>query len=142
MKICSAMFVFLSLFISGAEVRASTVCSGPESQKVERSVSQMKSWPEISGSFHKNASCSRDSVVEVWTAYSEVIADLLAHHWDKFDDLVRLTSSDAKFRQFVILHVGDQALPAQVLGEVRSNAEKKCPAEATKLCGEIVAATR
>jgi hypothetical protein len=142
MKICSAMLLFLALLMSGAKAHAGTVCSGPESQKVERSVSQVKSWSEISRSFHKNASCSRDNVVEVWTAYSEVIADLLAHHWDEFDDLVRLTSSDTKFRQFVVSHVGDQTLPAQVLGEVRSNAEEKCPAEAAKLCEEIVAASR
>lgn len=142
MKICLAIFVFLVLFMSRAEARAGSVCSGPESQKVERSVSQLKSWSEISSSFHKNTRCSRDNVVEVWTAYSEVIANLLAQHWDKFEDLVRLTSSDAKFRQFVIEHVGDQTLSAQVLGEIRSNAEAKCPSEAKKLCGEIAAATR
>lgn len=142
MRTCSAVFVLLLLFVPRAEAGAGSVCSGPESQKIERSVSQMKSWSEVSSSFHRNPSCSRDNAVEVWTAYSEVIAGLLARHWDKIDDLVRLTSFDAKFRQFVIEHVGDQTLPAQVLGEIRSNAENKCPFDAKKLCGEIAAATR
>jgi hypothetical protein len=127
-------FVFLSLCFSACD--AST-CTIQESIKVEKLVHEQRDWNGVYGLYLKYPECRANNVVEVWERYSEVIAGLLANHWEQFGDALKLTHSDAGFKKFVLDHVADQTLPGDVLKQIKVNAKAKCPASGANLCAEI-----
>ncbi|UPG84324.1 hypothetical protein L2Y94_13335 [Luteibacter aegosomatis] len=109
---------------------------------MEAAVTQIKDWPHVYKAFRDNRSCNGESVVEVWSAYSEVIATLLADHWDDVGELSGLVSAHPDFKAFVIKHLEDETIPENVLSAIRQHAAHECRPGLEWLCKELAAATK
>lgn len=127
---------FAALNLIFAACHAST-CTTQESIKLEKLVYVQHDWSGVHDLYQKYPECGTVNVVEVWGRYSEIIAELLANHWEKFDDLLKITHSDAGFKKFVLDHVADQTLSEDVLKQIKVNAKNKCPESGHGLCKEI-----
>ncbi|MDY1550020.1 hypothetical protein [Luteibacter sahnii] len=109
---------------------------------MEAAVPQIKDWPHVYKAFRDNRSCNGESVVEAWSAYSEVIATLLADHWDDVGELSRLVSAHPAFKAFIIKHLEDETIPENVLSTIRQHAAHECRSGLESLCKELEAATK
>jgi hypothetical protein len=64
------------------------------------------------------------------------VARLLADDWSQFAKLKRLMS-DKSFAKFVLRHI-DQLMSPEQEQNIRDNASKRCPADATATCKSIL----
>lgn len=119
-----------------------SICTPKGSVQVESSVSNLRDWQAVYASFRANKACNAEAVVEVWTAYSQVVAGLFANHWDKSNDFFRLASEHADFKNFVVKHLADEAIPEDVLQAIRVHAQSSCSSGFEAMCKEIDGATR
>jgi len=71
--------------------------------------------------------------------YSDFVARSLAEHWDRLEELVKLTASDKAFGDFVLRHI-DATADENDIHLLLSNAHHKCPASAGSLCSRIIEA--
>jgi hypothetical protein len=126
--------VLLSSYVTASHA---ATCTTAESIKVEKLVYGLHDWDGVYGAYRKFPECGTNNIVEVWGRYSEVIAGLLADHWERFDDLLKLASSHPEFEKFVLDHVADETLPAGTLQQIKTNAATKCPSGGGELCAKI-----
>lgn len=117
-------------------------CTPEESVRVEAIVAKTKTWSGVYKSFLDHQSCNRESVVEVWSAYSEVVASLLADHWGDLDKLSAIASAHPEFKEFVVMHLSDETIPVDVLVKVKKHAEHECEPGMGELCKELARAAK
>lgn len=140
-KIFLGAFLFVAASACSAVAQVA-VCTPEESIRAESSVTKIKDWPQVYEAFRANRACNGESVVEVWSAYSEAIATLLADHWDDLEDLSKLASVHPEFKAFVIQHLTDETIPESVLSAVRKHAAHECRSGSERLCKELAAAAK
>lgn len=80
-------------------------CKPEESIRVEASVAKIKDWAHVYDAYRSHGACNGENVAEVWSAYSEVIAALLAEHWEDLDKLWRLNSAHPDFEKNLSLNI-------------------------------------
>lgn len=110
--------------------------------RLESKIASMNDWREVYDSFNANRSCNGEAFVEVWSAYSEVVARLLAENWNDLHKLSKLTAAHPGFKHFVIEHLSDETIPGDVVSKVREHAEHACATGMEQLCKELAAATK
>ena len=84
-------------------------------------------------SYKRFRNCDEGAIAE---EYSYAIGHLLAHNWDRLDDLVRLAASDREFAGFVVLHI-DENIPEDDAQLIVRNSRQRCPTGARWLCRSI-----
>ena len=117
-------------------------CSPKESVRQESMVASIKDWRELYSSFNADHSCTGEAFVEVWSAYSETVARLLAEQWNDLDKLSKLTTAHPGFKRFVIKHLSDETIPESTLSKVREHAQHERASGMEQLCKELAAATK
>ena len=68
--------------------------------------------------------------------YSDFVAQSLAKHWDRFDELVSLVAKDSGFQDFVLRHI-DATADRGDISSLLNNARTRCPPGSTLFCKEI-----
>jgi hypothetical protein len=139
-----AFWISLLALVLIPQVRAESVrvCDRFESIGIEKIVSRSKSWSDVYKYSYQYSECNGQNVVEVWGAYSEIVASLLAQGPAQLKELIHLLSKDPKFEPFVLEHVSDQTIPEETLKKIRQNIDDNCPKEAGRLCSRIRMATQ
>lgn len=108
------------------------VCSDQMARQAFDDVDHLKDWAAVQRSFKKFARCDDGGIAE---GYSDAVAQLLAKHWNRLPDLIRLSSSDRVFKDFVIRHI-DATDSEDDLKAADRNARLQCPPEAKGLCAQ------
>ncbi len=97
-----------------------------------------KTWKDLYKLFkaYQDQDCDDGAIAE---GYSDFVAQSLARHWDRIEELASLASKDDAFRIFVLEHI-DATADTGDLSLLLSNAQKKCPTTSSQLCAEIAKA--
>jgi hypothetical protein len=96
-------------------------------------VDHLKDWAAVYKSFKKFAPCDDGGIAE---GYSDAVAQLLAKHWNTLPALIRFTSSDHAFKEFVLRHI-DSTDAEDDLKVIARNARLHCLPQATRFCSAI-----
>jgi len=130
-------FVYLTLLIASLvadNVSASEYslkrCSSEESRQAEAEAPLLSNWRDVYASFKQFSSCDDGAIAE---GYSDTVGRLLANNWNEVSQLNQMTSSDVKFRSFILYHI-DGTLPKSELQTIIKNARDDCKANAVGLC--------
>src|SRR5208283_720709 len=99
---------------------------------------ERSSWNEFHDLFMKYKGCDDGVYAE---GYSDFVTRSLAKHWDRFDELAKLSAADKAFEDFVLRHI-DATANWDDISLLLSNAEEKCPASSSRLCYAIIEAGR
>lgn len=108
-------------------------CTAREVKQASIDVEQQEDWEGMYRSFKHFRHCEDRAIAE---EYSYAIGRLLAHNWDRVDELVRLSASDKEFAEFVILHI-DENIPEEDAQLIVRNSRRRCPPGAKWLCRSI-----
>jgi hypothetical protein len=95
-----------------------------------KAVDELTDWTGLYDEFKRYAHCDDGALDEGW---SDVVVRLLTHDWKSVSVLARLANADAKFSDFVLLHV-DELMSPEEARTIMVNARTKCPRTADKLC--------
>jgi hypothetical protein len=133
MLICHTILVFAFLATDAAAATHET-CTARDAREATSKVGQQKDWGGVYRSFKRFRHCDDGDISE---EYSYAIGHLLAHHWDRLADLIRITASDREFAEFVVFHIDENIWEGDAQLIV-SNAHSRCPREAKWLCRSIV----
>ena len=68
--------------------------------------------------------------------YSDFVAESLAKHWDRFPELVAISSKDRSFHDFVLKHI-DATADSDDIASLLDNAQKRCLNSSNAFCKEI-----
>jgi len=110
------------------------ICPQPLANSVEDSVAQIQGWIDLQVSFRRGEwRCDDDAVAK---RYSDFTMRMLAQHWRDIDLLARLVPIDPDFKKFVLHHIDDTWIPAE-LDLAIANATNRCPDNARLLCVAI-----
>jgi hypothetical protein len=96
------------------------------------------SWKELYNLFIKYKGCDDGIYAE---GYSDFVTRSLAKHWDRFDELAKLSATDKAFEDFVLRHI-DATADWDDISLLLSNAQEKCPASSSRLCYALIEAAR
>jgi hypothetical protein len=105
--------------------------------EAERSLDYLNSWEDIYQSFKKYKQCDDGALAE---GYSDKIVHMLADHWDKLNELIRISSADKEFHDFVLRHI-DATVNYSDLDKILINC-KHCPESLRNICSEIEKAAK
>jgi hypothetical protein len=108
-------------------------CTRAQAIQAETEASTLKTWAKVFTSYQRYKQCDDGAIAE---GYSGSVADLLAGHWDRIGELVRLSASHPGFEHFVINHV-DVTMSMDQYKVIRKRAKYSCPATARQLCAAI-----
>jgi len=108
-------------------------CTRQEAIQAETVTSSLKTWHDVFNSYKRYWHCDDGTISE---RYSDVVATLLAKHWDQFDDVLLLAEKHPKFRAFVLRHL-DQTMTSAQDKAIRENVRSHCPPDGSHLCGLI-----
>jgi hypothetical protein len=102
-------------------------------------IENLKSWDQLRQHLHKygQGHCDDGALSE---GYSYVVGNLLSN-WDGIPTLASLGRSDTEFLKFLLKHI-DATLSSDTAAQIAHNAQKSCPAGASELCREVLAAIR
>lgn len=129
----TATLVAFVLGLASYALAANETCSAREVKQASIEVEQQADWQGMYRSFKRFRHCDGGAVAE---EYSYAIGHLLAHDWDRLDELVRLTASDKEFAEFVVLHI-DENIPEEDAQLIVRNSRRRCPSGAKWLCRSI-----
>lgn len=130
--------LLLGSFACGAVQSKQTrqkVCTNQLEQQAEKQAlrSTLRDWAAVHESYKKFGVCNDGVIAE---GYSDAVAQLLAKHWNTLPDLIRFSSSDPTFKEFVLRHI-DATDSDDDLKAADRNARLHCPSEARSLCSAI-----
>jgi hypothetical protein len=135
-----SLLIFFSALLLSAAAPATTAqnrCTEDQQKQVlhDLAKNQLKNWSRVYRSFQDFAQCDGSSVAE---GYSAAIAHLLTSDWQQLDVLIRLTTSDKPFKDFVLRHIDNTLSEAEVKA-IGDNAEMRCVEGEQPFCRNIVA---
>jgi hypothetical protein len=114
-------------------VATRATCTAREAKQASIEVGQQADWEGMYRSFKRFRNCDDGAFAE---EYSYAVGHLLAHDWERLDDLLRLTASDKEFAEFVVLHI-DENIPEEEAQLIVLNSRRRCPTGAKWLCRSI-----
>lgn len=129
----AALLAFVACMSNYASAATHETCTAREAKAATSEVGQLEDWDGMYRSFKRFRHCDEGDVAE---EYSYAIGHLLAHDWNRLDDLLRITASDRDFAQFVVLHI-DENIPEWDAQLIVRNSRKRCPPGAQWLCKSI-----
>jgi len=106
------------------------VCTDKDAEQALNLPVRYKDWDAAYRIFKRFGQCDDGAIAE---GYSEAIAQLLAHDWEHLNVLIRLTSSDKAFKEFVLRHI-DETLSEDELQAIVSNSRLRCPIGGKAFC--------
>ena len=130
---CTVLLAFAIGFNTHALAATHATCTAREAKQASIEVGQQSDWEGMYRSFKRFRNCDDGAVAE---EYSYAVGHLLAHEWDRLDDLLRLTGSDKEFAEFVVLHI-DENIPEEDAQIIVRNSRRRCPSGARWLCRSI-----
>ena len=93
-----------------------------------------KTWNDLYRLFTTYAAgCDDGAYAE---GYSDFVAQSLAKHWSRLDELASLTKRDPNFKDFLLRHI-DATGDEKDIKMLLNNARKHCPSTQSTLCKEI-----
>ena len=111
-------------------------CTKQEAMQAEDGTDHLRDWNDLYQAFVRFSQCDDGAIAE---GYSDAVGKLLADNWNELPDLVRLSTKDKHFQNFVLRHV-DETIPDDMLKKIAANAESQCPPNAVALC-KLIART-
>ena len=109
----------------------------PDLQKfIEETDPEHNTWKDLHRLFETYKDCDDGVYAE---GFSDFVARSLAKHWDRLDELAKLSLNDNAFKEFVLRHI-DATADTNDLSLLLSNAQKRCAASTTQLCSDIIKA--
>jgi hypothetical protein len=113
-------------------------CATQDARDAEAESSVLSSWEAVYRAFRRYGHCDDGAISE---GYSESIGRLLSSEWARVGRLDQLSKRDSQFRRFVLRHI-DETVPSSYLKRIESNAQGRCPSEASLLCQQILSKVR
>ena len=115
-------------------------CSTHMYQRADASlVSAAGGWGSLLRHQKAFGSCDDGALAE---GYSDAVVSLLAHHWDRFDELVALSGRNSNFSRWAIRHIDASASAGDLKQVVRNSAGCTGSAKRRAVCGEVGRAAR
>lgn len=114
--------------------QAQKPCPSQDEKRALNEREKLRTWKDVYRSFQQFSHCDDGAIAE---GYSDKIVSLLARDWTNVLVLNGLARKDPRFKAFVIRHI-DASADDNDLRLALQNAQRRCPAGATELCGEIV----
>jgi len=108
-------------------------CNRKDAVEADKYLDRLTNWTAVHRTFKRYRQCDDGGLAE---GYSDKIANLLTRRWSSVGTLWKLTQSDRKFEQFVLLHV-DSLMSADDARLLIDNARNRCPAGVEKLCRSL-----
>ena len=118
-------------FCSQARKDLGRVCT--EAEQKEAIDADSRDWKALYGLYKHLAHCDDGAGAE---NFSDIVVRFLARDWKHFRDLETLVASDRNFRRFVLNHI-DATTDPDDLRAIVSNAHRRCPSTAKRLCGIV-----
>jgi hypothetical protein len=107
------------------------------SEEADRAFFAAKSWQDLHAWWKRFAPRCDDGYLA--EGVSGTVTEWLAEGPDTITRLRRASARDAAFRRFVVSHV-DTTARYRDLETIRNHARDRCPARASALCRELIAA--
>lgn len=111
-------------------------CTASDAEAAESAVDSLTSWAAVNQNQIKFGHCDEGDIAE---GNSEVIARLLAEHWDSLAELNKEIDKNPSFKRYVLRHI-DATLDTDDLRKIETQSSHSCPAKQKALCDEINAA--
>ena len=128
-----ALLAFAVGLATHAPAATHETCTARDAKIASSEVGQQEDWEGVYRSFKRFRHCDEGAIAE---EYSYAIGHLLAHDWNRVDDLVHLAASDREFAEFVVLHI-DENIPEEDAQLIVRNSRRRCPSGAKWLCRSI-----
>lgn len=100
---------------------------------IKETAPELKTWKDIYKLFKSYPGCDDGAYAE---SYSEFVVHTLARYWDRFGELIELTTTDSNFHDFILNHI-DATADIDDINTVIKNTLKRCPSGSEKFCKEI-----
>lgn len=131
---CTAALLAIAIGLPTHALAATrATCTAREAKQASIEVGQQADWEGMYRSFKRFRHCDDGAFAE---EYSYAVGHLLAHDWERLDDLLRLAASDKEFAEFVVLHI-DENIPEEESQLIVLNSRRRCPSGAKWLCRSI-----
>jgi len=132
------MFTALTFFLyCVAAGNASTKeCTKYEAYVAESLYPYLSSWNEMHMAYRAYGHCDDGSVAE---AFDEAISLLWDKHWEQVPEMLKETSLEPGFKQFVFKRIGSETIPMERWQRIVDNAKTHCPSVARSFCEEVMA---
>ena len=127
-RIFSIAILLVPPLVFSSKSAAADRCSGAET-----AVTRLRTWAGVAEWYDRFSRCDDGCVAE---ELDRRLTGMLASDWTSVTELRDLTEGQARFKRFVLKHLGGDAPPAQ-LRKVRASASRSCPAGVDAFCREI-----
>lgn len=127
-------FIFL-LCCAAAGGATAKECTKYEAYTAESLYPYLSSWNEVHMAYQAYGHCNDGAIAE---GFDEAISLLWANHWEQVPEMLRETSSDAGFNQFVFKRIGSETIPMERWQKIVDNAKAHCPSVAQSFCREVI----
>lgn len=109
------------------------VCTRQASEAADKNLDAIKTWKDLHAAFQLYRQCDDGALAE---GYSEIVARLLADHWNDPTELLEIARSDTAFEAWAISHL-DETTTNNDLVKIEGLARTACPKGADGLCRHI-----
>ena len=130
--------IVCSALMAGVALGQKRPCSQDEATRAEMATDKLKTWPSVYRFYKEFSHCDDGSIGE---GVSEAVAKLLANRWDRFDEFVKLASTDKAFEGFVLRHVDGTIDWTHDAPKIHENASRHCPSNSARLCKALISHT-
>ncbi len=133
----ASLAVLLAAASPALAQHAARKCTSPEAVSAATASDHLANWTEVHRFYQQFGHCFDGAVAG---NASDKIQVMLAERWSELPQLLKYTSEDSQFKQFILNVVASESFPKRTFATVLSNAEKQCPKNATEFCKSIKSA--
>jgi hypothetical protein len=131
-------WAILACLMIGIASAQNHTCTRDEAIRAEMSTDSLKSWNSVHAFYKEFSHCDDGSISE---GISDRVAKLLANHWERFSEFVKLASDDKAFGEFVLRHVDETIDWSHDAPKINENARLHCPSNSARLCKSLIKRT-
>jgi hypothetical protein len=110
-------------------------CTKLEAYAAETVTDYLDSWKNVYYFFKQFHHCYDGSIAE---GAEDKIQELWSDHWPNIDEMVVLTTKDAKFKEFIWQRISDETFSQERFRRFVKHATKECPAGAEEFCHAVI----
>ena len=114
-------------------------CTSLEAVSAAKATDHLANWTEVHRFYQQFGHCFDGAIAG---NASDKIQVMLAERWSELPQLLKYTSEDSQFKQFILDVFASESVPERTSAAVLSNAEKRCPKNATEFCKSIKSASK
>jgi hypothetical protein len=126
-----------ALLFASAAVAADKPCTKPDAANAQKTLDRASTWAQMHKAWQDFGHCDADATADQFTdALMRLIVD-----WKNVDAFSGLMQKDARFKEFVYVHLRSPAAQDDV-DDVYSRARTSCPKGLDAFCAELADAAK